>query len=212
MPAVGAREWQCLHGGRRGTRPGNRRRAARGTPTPWSAAESGNEMGFKFPIRDSIMIGDSLPVSRPNRERELGTSGSGRHPSAGPWQFKKERGGRPESAFEGLKATFSLGSCLLYSRPQGIPDFLICGESGNGGFTDSRFRPSRESGIPSLFPGQIGMGGTGIGGLPGGSAGDAGSAAADFDSESGIRIHDPAARVSRMCPASHTRPDKTAAF
>jgi hypothetical protein len=77
------------------------------------------------------MIGDSLPVSRPNRERELGTSGgSGRHPpSAGPWQFKKERGGRPESAFGGLKATFSLGSCLLYSHPQGIPDFPICGQS-----------------------------------------------------------------------------------
>ena len=125
MPAVGAREWQCLHGGRRGTRPGNRRRAARGTPTPWSAAESGNEMGFKFPIRDSIMIGDSLPVSRPNRE----------------WGEWKER---------------ELGA----SR-------RVCG--------------------------------------------GAGSAVADFDSESGIMIHDPAARVNRMCPASHTRSDKTAA-
>ncbi len=51
--------------------------------------------------------------------------------------------GRPESAFEGLKATSSPGSCLLYSHPRGIPDFPICGQSGNWGFPDSRFRPTR---------------------------------------------------------------------
>jgi hypothetical protein len=137
-------------GGRRGTRPGNPRRAARGTPTP--DLRPNRETGdFKFPIRDSIMIGDSLPVSRPNRERELGTSGSGRHPSAGPWQFKKERGGRPESAFEGLKATLSLGSCLLYSHPQGIHDFPICGQSpGKRGI--SRFPLPAESRIGDSLP------------------------------------------------------------
>ena len=82
------------------TRPGNPRRAARGTPIPVPRprfpvpAESGNG-GFpdsRFrPSRES-----GIPVSRPNREsgeRELGTSGSGRHPpSADPWQFKKEGG------------------------------------------------------------------------------------------------------------------------
>ena len=40
-------------------------------------------------------------------------------------------------------------------------------ESGNGGFPDSRFRPSRESGIPSPFPGQIGNRGNGDWGFPG---------------------------------------------
>ncbi len=65
---------------------------------------------------------------------------------------------------------------------QGIPDFPICGqsgprfpfpaESGNGDFpimSDSRFRPSRKSGIPSPFPGpgQIGNRGNGNWGFPG---------------------------------------------
>ncbi len=81
---------------------------------------------------------------------------------------RKAPEGRSESAFEGLglKATSSPGSCLLSPHPhwQGLPDFPICGQSGNLngglGFPDSssRFRPtrSRESGIPSPFPDQIG--------------------------------------------------------
>ena len=36
------------------------------------------------------------------------------------------------------------------------PDSRFPAESGNGGFPDSRSRPSRESEIPSPFPGQIG--------------------------------------------------------
>ncbi len=133
----------------------------------------------RFPIPAESGIGDSLPVSRPNREsgeQELGTSGSGRHhpPSAGPWQFKKEGGGRPESSFEGLKATSSPGSCLLYSHPQGITSPISrrrfaanCTQSGNGGFPNSRFRLSRESGTPCPFPGQIGNRGNGNWGFPG---------------------------------------------
>jgi hypothetical protein len=49
------------------------------------------------------------------------------------------------------------------------PDQEIPAESpaGDGGFPDSRFRPSRESGIPSPFPGQIGDGGNGNWGVSG---------------------------------------------
>jgi hypothetical protein len=39
--------------------------------------------------------------------------------------------------------------------------FPVPAESGDGGFPDSRFRRSRESGIPSPFPGQIGNRGNG---------------------------------------------------
>ncbi len=76
--------------------------------------------------------------------------------------LKKEGCGRPESAFEGPKATSSPGSCLLYLHPQGIPDFPMCGQSGPGSRFKfpfpgrigkrgiSRFRPSRESPGDSL--------------------------------------------------------------
>jgi hypothetical protein len=43
--------------------------------------------------------------------------------------------------------------------------FPIPGEIGNGGFPDSRFRPNRESGIPSPIPGRIGNRGNGNRGL-----------------------------------------------
>ena len=81
------REWQCLHGGP----PGDQTRKSPACRPRDPDSRSGNrdsrsrrpnrETGdFKFPIPDSSMIGSSLPaVSRPNRERELGTSGSGRH-------------------------------------------------------------------------------------------------------------------------------------
>ena len=75
-------------------RPGNPLRAACGTPIPGPGTAIPGGPG-------RIGKRDSLPVSRLNREsgeRELGTSGSGRHPpSAGPWQFKKDsesEGGR----------------------------------------------------------------------------------------------------------------------
>ncbi len=81
-----------------------------------------------------------------------------RHPpSAGPWQLKKERGGRPESAFEGLQAT----SSPAVLTPQGIPDFPICGQSGPrflfpgriGKRPVSRFPiPGRRSGIGNSLP------------------------------------------------------------
>ena len=45
--------------------------------------------------------------------------------------------------------------------------FPIPGEIGNGGFPDSRFRPNRESGIPSPIPGRIGNRGNGNWGFPG---------------------------------------------
>jgi hypothetical protein len=63
-------------------------------------------------------------------------------------------------------------SCT-HTALQGIPDFPICGQSGprfpvrNGGFPDSRSRPSRESEIPSPFPGRIGNRGNGNWGFPG---------------------------------------------
>jgi hypothetical protein len=40
-------------------------------------------------------------------------------------------------------------------------------KAGNGGFPDSRFRPNRESGIPSPIPGEIGNRGNGNWGFPG---------------------------------------------
>ena len=40
-------------------------------------------------------------------------------------------------------------------------------KAGNGGFPDSRFRPNRESGIPSPILGQIGNRGNGNWGFPG---------------------------------------------
>ena len=47
------------------------------------------------------------------------------------------------------------------------PDSRFPAKSGNGGFPDSRFRPNRESGIPSPIPGQIGNRGNGNWGFPG---------------------------------------------
>jgi hypothetical protein len=47
------------------------------------------------------------------------------------------------------------------------PDSRFPAESGNGGFPHSRSRPSRESEIPSPFPGQIGNRGNGNRGFPG---------------------------------------------
>ena len=61
-----------------------------------------------------------------------------RHPpSAGPWQLKKELegGGRPESAFEGLKATSSPGSCQMYSHRRVSPISRVAANRG----PDSRF-------------------------------------------------------------------------
>ena len=78
-----------------------------------------------------------------------------------------------ESAFEGLKALNIQPRIVpaVLTRQVTIPDVPICGqsgprfpfpaESGNGGFPDSRSRPSRESEIPSPFPGQIGNRGDG---------------------------------------------------
>ena len=48
--------------------------------------------------------------------------------------------GEARTAFEGLKATFSPGSCLLYSHG-GFPDFPICGHSGPLWHPVSRSRP-----------------------------------------------------------------------
>ncbi len=88
-----------------------------------------------------------------------------RHPpSAGPWQLKKEGGGRPESAFEGLKATSSPGSCQMYSHrrvsPTRIsrvvanrgPNSRFPAESGNGGFPDSRPGRVGNRKFPPRFP------------------------------------------------------------
>jgi hypothetical protein len=49
------------------------------------------------------------------------------------------------------------------------PDSRFPAKAGNGpgGFPDSRFRPNRESGIPSPIPGQIGNRGNGNWGFPG---------------------------------------------
>ncbi len=48
------------------------------------------------------------------------------------------------------------------------PDSRFPAKSGNGGFPDSRFRPNRESGLPSPpIPGQIGNQGNGNWGFPG---------------------------------------------
>ena len=47
------------------------------------------------------------------------------------------------------------------------PDSRFPAESGNGGFPDSRSRPSREPEIPSPIPGQIGNRGNGNWGFPG---------------------------------------------
>ena len=69
------------------------------------------------------------------------------------------RGGRPESAFQGLKATSSPGSCMLYSHRRVSPISRFAANrdpdsrsrpNRETGVPDSRFRPSRESGIP--FP------------------------------------------------------------
>jgi hypothetical protein len=93
----------------------------------------------------------------------------------------EKAGGRPdvhaESAIEGLMATSSVGSCELYSHRRVPPisrfaanrgpDSRFPAESGNGGFPDSRSRPSRESEIPSPFRGQIGNRGNGNWGFPG---------------------------------------------
>jgi hypothetical protein len=147
-------------------------------------AESGNG-GPGFPDSRSFRpsresgIPSPFPGRRPNRdsessgERESGTSESvtGRHPpSAGPSLFKKKGGGRPESAFQGLKAASSPGSCLLYSHPQGVPRFPDLRPIGKRGI--SRFPIPAESGIGdslprSKFPGQIGNRGNGNGGFPG---------------------------------------------
>ena len=47
------------------------------------------------------------------------------------------------------------------------PDSRFPAKAGNGAFPDSRFRPNRESGIPSPIPGQIGNRGNGNWGFPG---------------------------------------------
>ena len=82
-------------------------------------------------------------------------------PSAVPDSLIKKRGGGPESAFQGLKATFSPGSRLLYSHwHRGVSPISRFAANRDPdsrsrpnretGVPDSRFRPSRESGIP--FP------------------------------------------------------------
>jgi hypothetical protein len=113
----------------------------------------------------------SPPSPRPSRHHHD-------PPSAGPWQLKKEGGGRPESAFEGLLRQHPLSPAVL--TPQGMdgspisrfaanrdPDSRFPAESGNGPIPDSRFPADRESGIPSPFPAQIGNRGNGNWGFPG---------------------------------------------
>ncbi len=52
------------------------------------------------------------------------------------------------------------------------PDSRFPAESGNGGFPDSRSRPSREPEIPSPFPGQIGNRGERESGISGSGPGE----------------------------------------
>jgi len=84
-------------------------------------------------------------------------------------------GGRPGSAFQGLKATSSPGSCMLHSHRRVSPISRFAANRDR----DSRSRPNRESGIPCFpipansdgnrgpgflprFPAKSGLGGTGI--------------------------------------------------
>jgi hypothetical protein len=64
-------------------------------------------------------------------------------------------GGRPESAFQGLKATSSPGSCMLYSHRRVSPISRFAANRD----PDSRSRPNRESGIPCFpIPAKSGIG------------------------------------------------------
>ena len=138
-------------------RPGNPRRATRGTPIPGP--------GTAIPGPGRIGKRDSLPDSRPNREsgeRKLGTSGSGRHsPSAGlsSWQCKKEGGRRPECNIQPRIVAAALA-------PAGYPRFPDLRPIGKRAISPFPI-PSRKSGIPSPFPGQIGNRGNGNCGFPG---------------------------------------------
>jgi hypothetical protein len=142
------------------TRPGNPRRAARGTPIPRSPA------GPRFPIPAESRIGGSLPVSRPNREwgeRELGTSGSGRHPPSDSRPVlgslrRNSGGGRNLHLKDSRQHSAQDRACCTHTRR--VPPISRFAAYRETGVLDSRFRPSRESwGLhcPAKFPRHSGL-------------------------------------------------------
>ena len=122
-------------------------------------AESGNG---PFPDSESrFRVPNSFGRHRPKSPSHSPPSPHpSRHPpSAGPWQFKQLRsvgGGRNfESVFQGLKATSSPGSCMLYSHRRVSPISRFAANRD----PDSRSRPNRESGIPGFpIPAKSGIG------------------------------------------------------
>ena len=104
------------------------------------------------------------PRRHPHRSRPP-SAGGPLSPSLG----SLEGGGRPESAFKKPQGNFQprIVPAVLTRRaprfpadvrPIGAP-FPVPSRIGRRGFPDSRFRQSRESGVPTQFPGEIGNGG-----------------------------------------------------
>jgi hypothetical protein len=165
---------------------GNPRRAARGTPIPGpgtaipgpSPDRIGKRGISRFPIPAESGIGDSLPVSRPNREwggtgigdfRVWSSSSIGR--SLALSLRRKAGGGRNLHLKDSRQHSAQDRACCTHTR-RVSPISRFAANRATGDFPiPRRFRPSRESGIepwiPSPFPGQIGNRGNGNWGLPG---------------------------------------------
>ena len=127
--------------------------------------------GPRFPVPGPRFPGSGIPSPFPG---QIGNGGTGNwglpglvvilhRPVLGSLRRKPEAGGLGGQNLH-LRDLMQHPAQDHSSHPQGIPDFPICGKSGNGRFPHSRFRVGGNRGFPSSsrFPAKSEIGGTEI--------------------------------------------------